>query len=659
MGYINFDITVSKGVGGGYVIKCNYEAGSEASAGRPGLPDLSSNEFDQFQTYLRGESNELLVDIPQLVGAQLHQWLFPRLIFASFNTCLTDAIRQENKVRLRLHFEDPSLRSLPWEYMYDSDWFHDFLALFRKNPIVRYIESPIIPQSLKRKRLDRNKAARLLLAFSVNPADKAAVETAEAELKAILEELSLQIRQKRVVVEEAGQVHLEKLQERLVDFEPDMLHLVAASQGGQKPSLILFDEKGQPISQSANQFKTLLRDTARVVVLSAPPNQAGGNEAGLELAEALMWAEVPAVVALHREMPAEVAGRFAAQFYRYLARANSLDDALTEMRINIHGYDEVAWGIPAMYMRVKDGRIWDEFDPGEPPVDSPAGLPPGQQPVQPQPDPFLPFMQLNFNNQVHCFSAVLDRQRIGGCLVHNQPQISSSRNAIQLLMKRLVKMVPAAGELPQEYHHNLASPLFKNGPEDVWKRLARKLNLEDLNPPFTRRKQEKIADRLGELLKRRHVFFFFHNVDEVIVKDLLADFWEPLVSIILDPEVPLLPEGGFLCLAFFVDDDGRIYSKLGEKFVALKIGEGRVPEPDGGWQKVLDGASFALPPVNDFSEGELALLEHFYDPDIVNEVKSEMDSSGNRQPDFVIDFLVDLLELNERGEFSNWLQSWS
>ncbi|MFZ0546040.1 MAG: CHAT domain-containing protein [Candidatus Promineifilaceae bacterium] len=660
MGFINFDITVGIGDDGSYKIKSEYEKGGESAETQPGPPDLSSAGLLALQAYLSGGSNTLEPQIASRAGELLRNWLFTGEIWTNFVEKLNDAQnRGEEGLRVRLILEDESLRQLPWEYIYDSKRNYEYLALYRHSPLVRYINSGIIP-----KRLERDRAARLLLAYSVNPDDQVAVQTAVSELAAIEKELGDLTRDKRVKIENAGQINRDRLQQLLSTFEPDMLHLIAASQAENGPHLIFSNAAGGLVELSASKFKVLLRASARVVILSAPPSQQAENDAGLALAEALLQAEVPAVVALHREMPAAVAGRFAAQFYRYLALGKTLDAAATETRINISLDDEIAWGIPAIYMRAEDGRLWSEAAPVPPPATPATVVVPKtmteasvQQPSPDQNnDPFSPLLQLNFHSQVKSFDAFLDRRRIGGCLVSNQPQISSELG-LKLLMKRLVALVPRSGEPPKKYEFNLDSRVSNNGPTNLWEKLAKKLQMEDLKAPFNRRMQEKIADKLGDQLKRRHVIFVFKNVDKDILNDILSEFWEPLVAIVLDPDLPLiLPESRFLFLAFFLDDKGEVLSQTDGKFIEIKAKENSPAQPDGGWKADRIGASYALPGISDFTAADLApMRSHLEDQDL-EAVKTAMENRPEGQRlDFVLTALVDNLKPNENGRFEYWL----
>jgi hypothetical protein len=173
----------------------------------------------------------------------------------------------------------------------------------------------------------------------------------------------------------------------------------------------------------------------------------------------------------------------------------------------------------------------------------------------------------------------------------------------------------------------------------------------------------EIARKLGEQLARRHVFFFFKHVDADTVNELVSQFWEPLVSIVLDPQnAPALPEGGFLMLAFFIDDAGTILPQSGGKFIEIAAGdEKQEAQPPGGWQHNQLGASFALPVVTDFAVSDLDYLSKQYADKAaaVELVRNVMDSlADGKRPDIVLEFLVDSLGLEEGVGFESWLNKW-
>jgi hypothetical protein len=61
-------------------------------------------------------------------------------------------------------------------------------------------------------------------------------------------------------------------------------------------------------------------------------------------------------------MPDRTAPLFARQIYKYLTKGLPLDRAITEARINLFtsGDENIFWAIPVLFMRAKDGVIWQE-----------------------------------------------------------------------------------------------------------------------------------------------------------------------------------------------------------------------------------------------------------------------------------------------------------
>ena len=63
-------------------------------------------------------------------------------------------------------------------------------------------------------------------------------------------------------------------------------------------------------------------------------------------------------------MPDALALRFTQTLYEQLLLGEPLDKAVTEMRIAASlgpkPEDQVLWGIPVLFMRSEDGRIWEQ-----------------------------------------------------------------------------------------------------------------------------------------------------------------------------------------------------------------------------------------------------------------------------------------------------------
>src|SRR5262249_29190926 len=79
-------------------------------------------------------------------------------------------------------------------------------------------------------------------------------------------------------------------------------------------------------------------------------------------APALIRAQIPAVVAMQFTVPEEATRAFATEFYRALAEGFPIDACVTEGRkavMNATGLGRADWGIPVVYTRAQDGKLFE------------------------------------------------------------------------------------------------------------------------------------------------------------------------------------------------------------------------------------------------------------------------------------------------------------
>jgi CHAT domain-containing protein len=80
------------------------------------------------------------------------------------------------------------------------------------------------------------------------------------------------------------------------------------------------------------------------------------------VASALVRAQIPAVIAMQFTVPQEATRAFAGEFYRALAEGLPIDACVTEGRkavMNETGLRNPDWGIPVVYTRAPDGKLFD------------------------------------------------------------------------------------------------------------------------------------------------------------------------------------------------------------------------------------------------------------------------------------------------------------
>lgn len=275
-------------------------------------------------------------------------------------------------LRLRLDIDprEAEVAALPWEFINDPD--RGPLAL-REAPIMRYLSHQ---GALPRLKVEPPLRVLLTAAHTPPPAP------VEAELEAVRAALA----GLGTMVELTVEPHLTsaKLQDLLrQDFH--VWHFVG--HGGKNAAgvglLLLEDELGDPAPLMAPELGTMLTGSSvRLAVINAcgGASQAGDPQRGI--APALVVAGVPAVVAMQFAVAAESARVFATELYQALTEGFPLDACVTEGRkavLAAVGANQPDWGVPVVYSRAADTRLFDL-----PPAPKPRCPYPGMVPFQPQ-----------------------------------------------------------------------------------------------------------------------------------------------------------------------------------------------------------------------------------------------------------------------------------
>ncbi|MBN1286998.1 MAG: CHAT domain-containing protein [Anaerolineae bacterium] len=140
-------------------------------------------------------------------------------------------------------------------------------------------------------------------------------------------------------------------------------------QGGQ---LLLTDKHGAMYPFGAANLRAALSggDSLGLVYLNAcetaTPNT--GRDL-LSMADALVKAQVPAVVAMQYQVPDRTATSFARAFYQAVAGGEPLHLALTKGRQAVRAIArrlDIDWGIPVLYLRTEDGIVWGKAGAEDP-----------------------------------------------------------------------------------------------------------------------------------------------------------------------------------------------------------------------------------------------------------------------------------------------------
>ncbi|MEP7189151.1 MAG: CHAT domain-containing protein, partial [Roseiflexaceae bacterium] len=258
---------------------------------------------------------------------------------------------------LRLRFDIDSalgtIAAMPWEFLYDPD--QGPLATLDA-PLVRYLAqqstTPVLKTPLP---------LRVLLTGAVTPPEpnvKLELDEVRAALRPLEQQGNVQIE-----VEE----HLTRAKfQRLLRSGFHIWHFVghgARSRDGTSGTLLFEDPTGSPEAVSARELGILLnRSGLQLIVLDACNSAELMTETYRSIAPALIRAQVGAVIAMQFKVPQEATPAFAGELYRTLAEGYPIDACVTEGRkavIGATGLRNPDWGIPVVYTRAPDGKLFD------------------------------------------------------------------------------------------------------------------------------------------------------------------------------------------------------------------------------------------------------------------------------------------------------------
>ena len=263
-------------------------------------------------------------------------------------------------LRLRLLF-DPTypeiapIAALPWELLYRGQ-AQAFIGRLRRALLVRYIENKQrIPDLLV-----EGDTVRVLLVPSI-PSNLRAVD-AKTEIAKIRQQVE---RIDGIELDFYEQPELGELRDRLIRGGHHVLHFMGhgsfdEDSGEGQLAFVGTNKKydARPAHIVAENLKGLKE--LRLVVLSSCSGAALPRKAGqspyLNVAPALVMAGVPAVVAMQFPITDGAANAFSKAFYRALVRADPLDVAMAEARLEIFSGSETSfeWATPALFTRVQD-----------------------------------------------------------------------------------------------------------------------------------------------------------------------------------------------------------------------------------------------------------------------------------------------------------------
>jgi hypothetical protein len=312
---------------------------------------------------IRGFRDEM--EAAREIGGRLFEAVFGGNVQTVFRSSV-EKTRKDETVGLRLKLklqEVPELTNIPWEFLFD-EMENSFLAQSNQTPIIRYRE---LARGIKP--LQTKAPIRILVMIS-NPSDLPQLDV-KHEWKLLKEAFK--------AFEEHGIIEM-KLLENATSAELmrtlhkgtyHIFHYIGHSLFDERQEigiLALEDEYGKSSDMRADRLATLLNDhqSMRLVLLNSCESAKGSPvDPFAGVATSLIQKGIPAVIAMQFSITDKAAIAFAQWFYWSLAQGFPVDAAVATARKAIYMLpNNVEWGTPVLYMRSKDGNLFD-LDPQE------------------------------------------------------------------------------------------------------------------------------------------------------------------------------------------------------------------------------------------------------------------------------------------------------
>ena len=304
------------------------------------------------------------------LGKSLHDAIFAEPVRKLWDKSQR-LVSRDGVMRLRLKLLAPNLCALPWELLYQDNYF---ITTARQHPIVRYSR-----ESVRNPFEEQDEPFNILVTFA-SPDDQDTLQCAADEARVIEEKLT-ELRRDNAVgaIRLLNNVTPGKLREALREgFH--VLHFIGhGTVINGRANLIFEDERGKSKPVDGESLFYLLRNTPlRLVVLNACQSAAPSQIDPLfGAAQGALESGVPAIVAMLGRISDRASVAFSRAFYQKLAEAGSIEESVNEGRLCIMaemGLDRPDWSFPALFNNAP-GRLVFRAPVSVPASPSPTSVP--------------------------------------------------------------------------------------------------------------------------------------------------------------------------------------------------------------------------------------------------------------------------------------------
>ncbi|MCI0692639.1 CHAT domain-containing protein [candidate division KSB1 bacterium] len=295
------------------------------------------------------------------IGDRLFDALFQNNIQYILKSSLNYVTGEDKYLRFSLRIDAPELACLPWELMHNSKMAPSFILLHKRISLARYLalEQPV--------RKPKFRVPLTILVFISSPSNLPPLDM-KGEKKLLKKALRPLIWGGDVRVRFCEHATLDNLRNEL-ERAPDILHYIGHSHYDAEKKEAFLDFVSDVSEADPVEVETLggllHESSVKLVVLNSCEGAvASDTDAFTGVAQNLVLAGVPAVVAMQYQVLDATATVFSSVFYSTFIKNYSVDAAIAEARRQIMAktrgqVGQQGWATPVFFMRAHEGKIFN------------------------------------------------------------------------------------------------------------------------------------------------------------------------------------------------------------------------------------------------------------------------------------------------------------